>query len=79
MEYKVMRPHQGDKWYDVGDPRDAKPNSVAHLVASGTLVDPSADDGAAQSEGEKSEPTVENKSDTPASNKAQKPENAKTT
>ncbi|WP_181892965.1 hypothetical protein [Falsiruegeria mediterranea] len=79
MEYKVVRPHQGDKWYDVGDTREAKPISVAHLVASGTLVDPSADDGAASSEGEKSAPAVENKSDTPASNKAQKPENAKAT
>ena len=71
MEYKVKRPHQGDKWYDVGDTRDAKPNSVAHLVASGTLVEPSDD------EGETSEPTVENKAATPASNKAQKPDTAK--
>lgn len=77
MEYKVKRPHQGDKWYDVGDTRDAKPNSVAHLVASGTLVDPSDDNGEAQSEGETSEPTVENKADTPATNKAQTPDTAK--
>lgn len=71
MKYTVMRPHQGDKWYDVGDPREAKPNSVAHLVASGTLVGPSDDDG------ETSEPAVENKADTPATNKAQKPDTAK--
>lgn len=38
MDYKVKRPHQGDKWYDEGDTRVADERDVAHLVASGVLV-----------------------------------------
>lgn len=30
--FKVLRPHQGDKWYDVGDTREVDPASVRHLI-----------------------------------------------
>lgn len=35
--YKVMRQHYGDREYQAGDTREAKPEIVAHLVASGVL------------------------------------------
>jgi len=38
MKYAVKRPHQGDKWYGVGDEREARESDVAHLVKSGVLV-----------------------------------------
>ncbi len=37
MDYKVLRPHLGDKPYAAGDTRTAKPASVAHLVKAGVL------------------------------------------
>ncbi|WP_420916546.1 hypothetical protein [Pseudophaeobacter leonis] len=37
MDYKVIRPHQGDKWYDQGAPREAEARDVAHLVAAGVV------------------------------------------
>jgi hypothetical protein len=52
MEYKVIRPHQGDKWYDQGAPREADARDVAHLVAAGVLLpadDVQEDETAAQS------------------------------
>jgi hypothetical protein len=36
-EYEVMRRHQGDKFYEEGDIREARPSDVAHLVANGVL------------------------------------------
>ena len=41
-EYKVARPHIGDKDYAVGDTRTANPAEVAHLVANGVLIDANA-------------------------------------
>lgn len=38
MEYTVKRSHQGDKWYDEGDTREANPADVGHLVQKGVLV-----------------------------------------
>lgn len=33
-EYEVLRRHDGDKLYDVGDTRKALSNEVAHLVGN---------------------------------------------
>lgn len=62
MEYKVIRPHQGDKWYDQDAPREAEARDVAHLVAAGVLVP--ADDVQ-----EESEPS-QNKAAVPVQTKA---------
>jgi hypothetical protein len=45
MDYKVMRPHLGDRPYQSGDRRSAKAATVSHLVAKGVLApfDPSDD------------------------------------
>lgn len=37
MKFRVVRPHQGDRWYNEGDERDAKEHDVTHLVANGVL------------------------------------------
>lgn len=39
MEYRVIRDHEGDKLYRVGDTREADPRDVAHLIGK-CLVDP---------------------------------------
>lgn len=36
-EYKVLRPHFGDKDYKEGDIRTADPNTVRHLVENKVL------------------------------------------
>lgn len=41
--FKVVRPHLGDKWYDKGDTRSARRDTVKHLVKSGTLAEPDDD------------------------------------
>lgn len=56
MKFKSLRPHQGDKWYDAGDEREADERDVAHLVASGTL--------------EKMADPVKNKVELPVENKS---------
>ena len=38
-EFTVVRPHIGDKDYNTGDTRIADANDVAHLVASGCLIE----------------------------------------
>jgi len=45
MEYKVLRPHQGDKWYAQGDPREANEGDVAHMVAAKVLAAAGTTDG----------------------------------
>ena len=55
MKFKALRPHQGDKWYDVDDEREADEREVAHLVASGTL------EKMAEPVKNKAEPAVKNK------------------
>ncbi len=57
MKYTALRAHQGDKWYAEGDEREASPSDVAHLVASGTLVEKKA-----APVNNKAEPPVKNKS-----------------
>ena len=37
MRYLVNRPHQGDRFYNAGDYREAREADVAHLVARGVL------------------------------------------
>lgn len=32
QQYRVVRPHEGDRPYAVGDTRTALPSDVAHLV-----------------------------------------------
>lgn len=39
MDYRVIRDHEGDKWYRVGDIRVADPRDVAHLIGK-CLADP---------------------------------------
>lgn len=56
MQYLVLRPHQGDKWYNGGDVREAREAEVAHLVRSGVL--------------QKMAPVQENKAVSVAANKA---------
>lgn len=45
MKYNVERPHQGDRWYNTKDIREAYENDVKHLVASGVLSPLKAVDG----------------------------------
>lgn len=56
--YEVIRPHYGEKQYDVGDEREADSNDVAHLVPD-TLK-------------EKAESKSKNKAAAKSSNKAAK-------
>ncbi|WP_374832964.1 hypothetical protein [Paenochrobactrum pullorum] len=37
MKYEVLRRHQGDKFYEQGDEREASEVDVSHLVKSGVL------------------------------------------
>ncbi|SHI90920.1 hypothetical protein [Wenxinia saemankumensis] len=37
--FTVLRRHQGDRFYEEGDTREANPTDVAHLVESGVLVE----------------------------------------
>ena len=37
MKFRVLRQHQGDKFYNAGDEREANEGDVAHLVKSGVL------------------------------------------
>ncbi|SDI95912.1 hypothetical protein [Salipiger marinus] len=37
MKFDVLRAHQGDKWYGVGDTRDAREVEVQQLVDRGVL------------------------------------------
>ena len=37
MKYEVLRRHQGDKFYEQGDERNASEVDVSHLVKSGVL------------------------------------------
>lgn len=32
MKYRVLRPHDGDKFYNVGDTREGNENELKHLV-----------------------------------------------
>lgn len=67
MKYRVLRPHDGDKPYAVGDTRVAEPQDVAHLVPK--VLEPL--DGAAAKPKAKAEPKVQNKADPALSNKAE--------
>ncbi len=63
MKFRVLRPHQGDKFYNAGDAREADENTVAHLVKSGTLRkwsddDQAAAEGKAKEEAEAAEKTA---------------------
>ncbi|MEM6381091.1 MAG: hypothetical protein AAF739_00320 [Pseudomonadota bacterium] len=63
MKFTVKRPHQGDRWYNVGDTREATETSVKHLVAKGVLVPVEAGGKtkAATKPANKGAPTVQNK------------------
>jgi hypothetical protein len=32
MEYRVLRPHDGDKFYNIGDTREGNESELKHLV-----------------------------------------------
>ena len=80
MDYKVVRPHLGDKAYLPGDVRSAKPASVSHLVAKGVLApvtqeEPASEDGqkaVAENSGNTAGPQIalENKAGEPPQNAA---------
>ncbi|WP_295451213.1 hypothetical protein [uncultured Pseudophaeobacter sp.] len=80
MDYKVLRPHLGDKAYLPGDVRSAKPASVSHLVAKAVLApvtqeEPSSEDGqkaVAENSGNAAgaRTALENKADEPPQNAA---------
>lgn len=81
MDFKVLRPHLGDKPYLPGDVRSAKAATVSHLVAKGVLA-PADQDDAAGDEGQKSDAETggdgaaqqaapENKADEPPQNTSQ--------
>jgi hypothetical protein len=42
MKFQVIRPHLGDRMYNIGEEREAEPGDVAHLVKGGVLVEKSA-------------------------------------
>ncbi|MCA0963288.1 hypothetical protein [Salipiger bermudensis] len=62
MKFTVLRPHQGDKWYDEGDEREAREADVAHLVERGVLAQAKPQ--------KKAEPAAKNKARQVPSNKA---------
>lgn len=75
MEYTVKRAHLGDKWYDAGDPREARESDVKHLVKAGVLVP--AGEGDDTESTNKPDAPVENKAAAKASNKAAQAPEAK--
>ena len=75
MKFKSLRPHQGDKWYNAGDERNADEREVAHLVASGTLekiADP-VENETELTVASKAEPPVDDKAELPVDDKAELP------
>lgn len=57
-KYKVLRRHQGDRFYEEGEVREARAGDVAHLVDRGVLA--------------KDEPAAKNKAEPAARTKATK-------
>lgn len=54
MDFKVLRPHLGDKPYRPGDVRSAKAATVSHLVNKGVLA-PADQEGAGDDNGNKAD------------------------
>lgn len=61
MKFKVIRAHEGDKYYAIGDTREAKEKEVAHLVGKCLVPWP-----------EKAAKPVKNKAAAPLANKGAK-------
>lgn len=59
--YKVLRSHEGDKFYSDGDTRELSAADAKHLVDLGVLKE--------IAEGEKMEGAPQNKAEKPAKNK----------
>lgn len=70
MDYKVLRPHLGDKPYQPGDVRSAKAATVSHLVAKGVLKPADQED---PKDDERQQVAPENKADAPPDVPAEKP------
>lgn len=70
MKYRVVREHQGERDFAVGDERVADPGAVAHLVPNVLeLIGPA--DAEEAEPGAKAEPSPENKAEPAApANKA---------
>ena len=49
--YEVLRRHQGDKFYEPGDEREASETDVSHLVKNGVLKEKSEDKPKNKAEG----------------------------
>lgn len=65
MKFRVLRQHEGDRFYAEGDEREADETDVAHLVAAGVLAK-------ATDESVKAEPKPKNKAEPALKNKAGK-------
>ncbi|MET4636168.1 hypothetical protein [Kaistia defluvii] len=66
MKFKVIREHLGDRFYKVGETREAQRGDVAHLI--GTTLAPSGK--AAKPAKNKAAPPVSNKAEQAPTNKA---------
>ncbi|HEV2552721.1 MAG TPA: hypothetical protein VGV17_03040 [Bosea sp. (in: a-proteobacteria)] len=61
QKFRVLRDHDGDRFYLPGDIREANPSEVAHLV--GKVLEPAKDAGEWDGEAAKAEPTPKNKAE----------------
>lgn len=59
QNFRVLREHDGDRFYKQGEIREAKAGEVAHLV--GKVLEPLADEP--ESEAAKAEPAPQNKAE----------------
>jgi hypothetical protein len=67
MEYRVLRAHDGDRFYHEGEIRTAREVDVKHLLPN--TLEPVGD--APEPPAEKAEPPVQNKAEPPVVNKAE--------
>lgn len=58
MKFRVLRPHDGDKFYNIGDTREASESEVKHLVP--LTLEPIAEK-AVKPNSNKAAPAVKNK------------------
>lgn len=47
MKFKVIRAHEGDQFYNVGDIREANEQDVSHLIGTSLVKAPDAQDNKA--------------------------------
>jgi len=76
MKFRVIRPHEGDRFYNEGEIREGKRSDFVHLI--GSVLEPveesAVEEGASLESGageEKSEAALPNKAEPPLANKAE--------